>query len=232
MELGNMCFGNSRGEFEFPREWQDRFHLLLEDAGFDGYGYRAGNSGTIWQNDTFLVMPYYWGDCTCGYDDLEASWSAANKHTENCYMSDYKTLTDWFEELGLKEYGKDSIKCKEKRMMLCAAHGIDWNDGFGSAMHCTCDYKRKWEEFASKNGHTDSCMLTKPNFLHKPSGLSIKWYKYPLRDAYMNKAISKDQFKKIIADCIRSVASGLEYPEPQIDDGIKDHAHTDDWTRR
>lgn len=46
-----------------------------------------------------------------------------------------------------------------------------------------------------------------PNFVHKPTGLEIRWYKYPLRDAYTNIDISPEKFAKILDECSRSLES-------------------------
>jgi hypothetical protein len=139
MELGNLFFGNSRGEFEVDHDWQDAFVGCLYDMGFDNYGYPKyeekeykGEFKTIksnvdendfmsyFENDTFILMPYYWGE-----DD---------------YI----------------------------------------------------------------------CELS--NFVHKPSGFKMQWYKYPLRDAYMNKDISFDELVEIMEDCKRSLGiTGISY---------------------
>ena len=44
-----------------------------------------------------------------------------------------------------------------------------------------------------------------PNFVYKPTNLEIQWYKYPLRDSYMNQNITLDQFKEIIQACRKSI---------------------------
>ena len=40
-----------------------------------------------------------------------------------------------------------------------------------------------------------------PNFLYKPTGLIIEWYKYPFRDSYMNKNLNDRQLKAIWTKC-------------------------------
>lgn len=42
------------------------------------------------------------------------------------------------------------------------------------------------------------------NFWHKPSGIKIEWYKYPLRGAKINMLISPEQFVDILKDCHNS----------------------------
>ena len=43
------------------------------------------------------------------------------------------------------------------------------------------------------------------HFYHKPSGLKIQWYKYPLRDALCNMNITDNQFVDVLYDCINSL---------------------------
>lgn len=63
MELGNLLFGNSRGAYPVDRDtYQDVFQDFLEKNGFDGYGHKEGSGGDVFENDTFVVRPYYWGD--------------------------------------------------------------------------------------------------------------------------------------------------------------------------
>lgn len=72
MELGNLIFGNSRGEFEIDRDvYQDLFAEFFRSIGIDSYGtvtsklakvYPEYIKGCTFENDTFIVRPYYWGD--------------------------------------------------------------------------------------------------------------------------------------------------------------------------
>ena len=47
----------------------------------------------------------------------------------------------------------------------------------------------------------DDDIAALPNFVYKPTGLEIRWYKYPMRDAYSNQDITAEQFKEILEDC-------------------------------
>lgn len=70
MEIGNLLFGHSRGQYSVPREWQNTFVEFLESIGCDGYGffypqkdlYAWQNSRGGITNDTFEILPYYWGE--------------------------------------------------------------------------------------------------------------------------------------------------------------------------
>lgn len=51
-----------------------------------------------------------------------------------------------------------------------------------------------------------ACEAHLPNLHHKPSGYVLRWYKYPLRDSYANRAITVDEFRAMIDECVASVA--------------------------
>lgn len=62
IELGNLLFGNSRGNFVVERdEWQDPFVDFLYRNGFDMYGYYE-ESERCFENNVFVIRPYYWGE--------------------------------------------------------------------------------------------------------------------------------------------------------------------------
>lgn len=45
------------------------------------------------------------------------------------------------------------------------------------------DYDEKWQEFLKESpGHLPTCSLELPNFLYKPTGFALEWYKYIGRD--------------------------------------------------
>ena len=116
MELGNVIFGNSRGEFEVPRkEFEDILLPLMEEIGVGSRGYDKDPDETYatFDNEVFTIRPYYWGD--------------------------------------------------------------------------------------------DEEIMELPNFVYKPTNFQIQWYKYPLRDSYMNQNITVEQFKRIINDCKKSI---------------------------
>lgn len=212
MELGNMVFGNSRGQFPIKRGrgWEEQLIRL-----FDAYAPSRNHSwrdyGEEFKNKVFKVSPYYWGDCTCGFDDKEFK----GRHGRNCYQSELRREKikagwkigkyDWLEGKSTYEENQkieDKI-CKK----LCKKHKLSFPGG--CAVHCTCDYYERYNKWLDKigypEGHTKKCLLEKPNFLYKPTGFEINWYKYPLRDSYKNQKISLKEFKKIIKDCIKSL---------------------------
>lgn len=116
IELGNLMFGHSRGIYHVePREdYQDAFcdFLFANDGDCYGYFAKADEYG-CYENDTFIVRPYYWGE--------------------------------------------------------------------------------------------DETIAELPNFVYKPTGLEIRWYKYPMRDAYSNQDVDVDTFRAILAECTKSM---------------------------
>ena len=50
----------------------------------------------------------------------------------------------------------------------------------------------------------------RPNFVFKPTGYQLKWYKYPLRDAYANKDISFGDFCTMLGKCAESVVQSAK----------------------
>lgn len=57
MELGNMIFGHSRGEYQVNRKFVDlkEWNDLLEH-------YNLGFYGDYIETDKFIMRPYYWGE--------------------------------------------------------------------------------------------------------------------------------------------------------------------------
>ncbi len=79
---------------------------------------------------------------------------------------------------------------------------------------CTC---------GDEQNHKQDCPIVKPNFLYKPTGFEIRWYKYPLRDSYTNQKITLAGFKKIVSACIRSCkADSPDLEESRAEAYIKD----------
>jgi hypothetical protein len=85
MELGNIIFGNSRGEAPIPREdeWSEPLFSLFRACGVDEY---RGYPG--FDNATFTVRAYDWGaECDCGFSEQAEEWHQAHPHSLDCYDS-------------------------------------------------------------------------------------------------------------------------------------------------
>ena len=117
MELGNLLFGNSRGQFKLPDRdivSSDEWANLKEKVNINFYGIPNDESDFYgFDNDAFTIRPYYWGE--------------------------------------------------------------------------------------------DGNMAELPNFLYKPTGFKIHWYKYPFRDSYMNQDLNREEILKIFDKCIHSI---------------------------
>lgn len=214
MELGNMCFGNSRGLYSVERTegWGHQIGRLFEAIDgpeFDSYG-------TEYENNTFFIFPYYWGDCDCGYEEIESKASNAVEHRDSCYQQLVKT--ELIQKYGYKKskwggverdkpYDDNRRDENTVRKKYCDQLNLTFPNG--CAVHCTCDYDNRFEKYVKvckyPVGHRSWCKIVRPNFYYKPTKFEIQWYKYPFRDSYMNQEINVNQFKTIVDDCIRSI---------------------------
>jgi hypothetical protein len=184
--------------------------------------------GVKFENETFSTYPDYQDEkCTCGYESKEFygghKYSCYDKEVDRellrvgwkqQYSGSWFNYGEFFLELVAPNADADGFPSNRDkeirdsiRERLCAKHGLAYPQG--CAIHCTCgrmDRLAIWEEsIGYPGGHKPECDLERPNFLFKPTGLRIEWYKYPLRDAYSNQEITVDEFKKNIAQCIKSL---------------------------
>jgi len=65
-------------------------------------------------------------------------------------------------------------------------------DKFEVKAYCWCDGER----------HENGCP---PNFLYKPTGFIVNWYKHLGRGASMNRKITPKEATKMFDDCLKSV---------------------------
>lgn len=119
-ELGNILFGNYAGghhviRIEAEGAFSDAFGEVFDSYGMlDDTAYSNGQTDRGgYENDTFLINPYYWGD--------------------------------------------------------------------------------------------DDSIMDEPNFIYKPEGICIRWYKYPFRDAYSNIPLSGEKMTEIFRECRKSM---------------------------
>lgn len=182
MELGQAVFGVVQSWAKCEVERWSSIQGLLNDL----IDFLAEKGKMPYEDDEFYLQEYWWGDCTCGLSDLLDNTVYLVEHDESCP----KTLArrDW--EAALMKPGKSSSQ---------------YYDRYKSAK-CTCGfidrYKEKLEELKSRWGedlrHKDDCMLERPNFWHKPTGLKLMWYKYPLRSAYSNRKVDQRELLNLV----------------------------------
>lgn len=164
------------------------------DAERVGHGCLGGEFGygAHWDNDVFTMRTYYWGDCDCGADEREAEWSKVHKHADDCYRhkvaadllaaggtrSDFSdTYIERPDSISYTDWGKIE---DEARKRWCRHFGLSFPQG--CAVHCTCGHDKLYAAWAKDNGHRPTCALELPNFLHKRTGMEVRWYKWIGRD--------------------------------------------------
>jgi len=211
MELGNIIFGNSRGEYDITGNdfITDKIYELLLYCNklIEGEFY------VDYENDTFFTMPYVWDGCSCGFDNIAEEWHRKHDHEPTCYQSLVKKELiekGWKEDsTGYlnppKDYDYPTAKDIEDEVRKKYCKKFNLSFPYGCAVHCTCSYKKLEEEYYNTHDHNPYCRVVMPNFFYKPTGLSIQWYKYPGRDSYSNKKITNEEFLEIINKCKKSV---------------------------
>lgn len=204
MELGNMIFGNSRGTFPIERgvgyeeELYRLFHAIDPNRDNSWREY-----GVAFENEVFSVFPYYWDDCTCGFEEEEYEWCENNTCDENCFSVRIKKYKDELEKEGITLFDDKSEEWKKLVTAWCMENG--WNSWEGSGGHCDCGYNDMYEKWRETHNHDAKCPIVQANFKHKETGFEINWYKYPLRDSYMSSKLSVEEFSKVIDNCIESI---------------------------
>lgn len=51
----------------------------------------------------------------------------------------------------------------------------------------------------------DDAICEMPNFVYKPTGFELSWYKYALRDSYMNQNLSFEELNALLEKCKESL---------------------------
>ena len=206
MELGNLVFGNSRGDFPVPRGVG--YEAMLDRLA-RALGVASAYSLPAYENGTFSVFPYYWGGCTCGWEAWDNGHERANalRHRPDCYQHEYRRLEERYD--GSRRFYTE-LRGLYRRYGLPTEGNAWWH---GCATICTCDYHDRleavYQEYAREFGHLGckpECLLAKPNFHYKPTDYRLKWYKYPLRDAYANRVVTLQEFARMIDGCIASLS--------------------------
>lgn len=202
-ELGQLVYGNSYGNYRCP-EWMVAFldtindeiwrithNCQVPDPTLPGhYGISPGsNQSSELKTSLFEMRSYYWGDCTCGWGDLEFD----EPHEDSCFHTKY---TQAFPEMG---FGEEV----HKRMKAW----VDANNGpeSGWAVYCTCSHEKHFKEWAEQNkkgpnGHAIDCPIEVPNFKYKD--IEVRWYKYLGRGCTVNRAITPDEGAAMLADIL------------------------------
>lgn len=202
-ELGQMCFGNRWEIYDVPKEVGEMLYELsekLSDNINDMPGY-----GTEYKNDVFEIRRYYWGDCTCGFEEEEYEWCETHDHKEDCFHKKYEKYEAELEAQGIEPYGEEWEKLMDKFAKENGYTG--WQ---GAAFYCDCGFEEEYERWRKTHDHKPDCPIVLPNFYYKPTGLAIYWYKYIGRGMSANQKIDPIEFRKIIDHCIKSAEEDIK----------------------
>jgi len=84
-------------------------------------------------------------------------------------------------------------------------HGFDWYGYYCQSNTFTEYFSNDTFEIIPFQWEETELAEKEYNFLYKPTGLKIQWYKYPLRSAFANQNISYNNWEEIIKDCAKSM---------------------------
>ena len=130
----------------------------------------------------------------CGY------WGDGNIKSDKCDIPFERSTNEvlWNYTMILKSKGKDTL-------------GMNGND-YENDTFMVRSYDWGLDDEADKRNEY--------HFWHKPSGFKLQWYKYPLRDPYVNMNISHEQFLDVLRDCTNSIHPNFTY---EINEWWKDN---------
>lgn len=205
--LGQMIFGNAHGKFELgadERYVAEKLYELSKTLGKKTPDAQAhGLLGSEWgygqefKNEIFETHPYWWGDCTCGFEEKDVSWSKKRPHTRTCFFTRYQVKN---EDVSRKEIPFD----KKHKLMTKWAKANGYADApNGMAVYCDCGVDRAYTIWRKRNNHTFDCRVVAPNF--KCGDLEIRWYKYIGRGMSVNREITREELRQIFSRCRRSI---------------------------
>jgi hypothetical protein len=174
-----------------------------------GLGGRYGY-GVEFENAVFEMHPFYWGECTCGFEVREEEWCNTHSHSAGCYQSELNAKRI---ETGLWSRGKyrflESDKDAPYALIrktedaiykeMTAKYNLPYQ---GCAVHCTCSYNKDFKEWRIVNDHDPRCPSVLPNFRHKDSGFEVRWYKWIGRDNFI---IGECDWGSVLKDCMASI---------------------------
>jgi len=187
----------------------------LSEAGWEpSSGFLGGEFGygANFENDVFEMHPFWWGECGCGYDERELAWDDAHEHTPDCYQIALRAAD-------VDSYRYDDPRRDEIIREVAAQFGVD--SLYGALVHCTCEYDVQWAAWLAENTHDPKCGVARPNFLHKPSGVRVDWYKYIGRDMRY-EPVERKAWATALGECTASITRNPDYVEPEPVDPMSD----------
>ena len=195
-EFGYVALRSTEGPYQLPRDraYEGRLLLFFEDNNLSIH--------ERFENEVFRVEPAGASPCECGYEARESEWFEVETHQPDCFQTEHEALRE--KHGTLPEVPEVALKA------LCLKHGRSWNDGYASAVHCTCEFDDRWKRWKAANDHDLDCPAVRPSFEYKPSGFWMRWDEHPILGASMSRALDRVQFKAVVLHCERSLREAAE----------------------
>lgn len=108
---------------------------------------------------------------------------------------------------------RDFVEILDADEYMCLSNHNQWRhdvairDAYGGWTFCDADGQKIFQISPYYWGE-DETLQARHNFVYKPDTseeLAIDWYKYPFRDAYMSRPVSKTMLKRIFEECTATV---------------------------
>lgn len=227
-ELGNLMFGNSRGNYNFPdrelanNEYWEKLFNYMDNKYSDSDEFIYTERGNDLANPNFgevlfTYMPYWWGDCTCGADDKNEILDAELR--KNIFTKEEEDILDSYDDICNEncpawkrelEGSKENEIPEEELDKLCTCGVRKANKILHEKKKALSSKLKIYTNLfdARAKSHSKDCKLVQHNFVYHPDKedrLEIDWYKYPFRDSHTNRAISSEEFIEIVKDCLESI---------------------------
>lgn len=161
------------------------------------YGY-----GVEFKNDIFEMHPFYYDDCSCGFEDESYQWQETHPHDTMCYQQQLDSLIR-LEGIDPDDWGVDNTD-KTDVIARKLARSLGLSDSVTYTL-CTCNREALVTQWYQAHGHKENCLLIQPNFWHYASGTSINWYKYIGRSMKGGEDLSFIQWIDIVKECLVSL---------------------------
>lgn len=139
----------------------------------------------------------YWNSYFQRYRCSHCNWEGEYQIHDKCDIEMEREVNEtlWYSIMRYKDsvFGTNPDYTYQNDTFMCRSY--NWNAEFEDEVN--------QEELEKSNGlfghHNDF------HFWHKPSGLKIYFYKYPLRSAEANMEITHEQFYAVLHDCKNSL---------------------------
>lgn len=152
----------------------------------DGVDYEIGNDGTIIldsnNKNKIYVDPV--DDTILGSEIVPRKW--------------VEIISPLFEKFNLDYHGFPKQSSDSEKSIITETNKFRITPGYN--FDCDCSN----QDNPCSTCHDEYCEILTPNFLYKPTGFRINWYKYPMRSAIMIPAITTKEFMAIILDCLEN----------------------------